>query len=125
MSEDKTTAHWIEDHHTNQMYRDWITDIHDADSLPPEILALRTQGPWAVEVREVNLGDPSARLSMPDGSSATIGISLRQLRERFGGDEGYLNEPATGRVHVSLAEWKNRDPDTTFLHIKLTRRRAR
>lgn len=40
------------------------------------------------------------------------GLTLEMLRERLGGDEGYLSHPDAGRFFVSLYEWKN-EPSTT------------
>ena len=125
MSEDKSTSQWISENHTTPLYHQWLKDVDDPTDLPPDILALRGSRP-TVQITEVNLGDPSGRMSMPDGSSATIGVSLRELRERFGGDEGFLHPPSSDQpVPISLAKWKGRDPDTTFLHISMIQKPVR
>jgi hypothetical protein len=125
VNDDRTTSQWITENHTSAEYQQWVNDVEDEADLPPDILALRGSPP-TVRIVEVSLSDHSGRLSMPDGSTATIGVSLRELRERFGGDEGVLHPPSCEQpVAISLAKWKGRDPDTTFLRISLIQKPIR
>ncbi|WP_143658101.1 hypothetical protein [Embleya scabrispora] len=46
---------------------------------------------------------------------------LADLVERFGGYEFDLPaaEPQFGAVHVSLEPWRDRDPETTYLTVRI------
>lgn len=57
------------------------------------------------------------RRSKREGSGKT-GISLAQLRQMFGGDEGEMADPYHGKMHrISLRPWDDADAEKTFLHI--------
>jgi hypothetical protein len=45
-----------------------------------------------------------------------LGRTLADMRAQFGGDEGFVNGPEPqGRFAVSLAPWRDADPDRTRL----------
>ncbi len=59
--------------------------------------------------------DPRYQLASGKGNK---GLSIAQLRKRFGGDEGEIPDPYHGDMHhISLKPWANEDPEKTFLHI--------
>ncbi len=60
-------------------------------------------------------GDPRYQLASGKGDK---GLSIAQLRKRFGGDEGEISDPYHGHLHhISLKPWANKDPEKTFLYI--------
>ena len=60
-------------------------------------------------------GDPRYQAANGKGER---GLSVAQLRKRFGGDEGEIPDPIYGQMHhISLKQWANEDPETTFLRI--------
>ena len=119
MSEQKTTAEWLDEQRDTPLGRAWIEG-------PAPALRQAVAGRHTVEVTEVARGETSAQMSMPDGTSTTRGISLGELRKRFGGDEGHVTNPLTGEtVAVSLARWKGRDPDSTIISIRVRFREQR
>ena len=68
-----------------------------------------------VAVREI---DQSFRVQLPDGTTGRIGYRLSELVEMFGGYHGVMTHPKTGRgVAISLDEWRDSDPETTFLEV--------
>ncbi len=54
---------------------------------------------------------------MASGEDLRLGFSLRELRERFGGDEGDVWDPWGNCHHVSLQPWLKADPDSAILEI--------
>lgn len=58
--------------------------------------------------------------TLPSGDVVYRGTSLRTLRERLGGHEGEATDHWGGRHQISLAEWRDADPDTTFLGISFS-----
>lgn len=47
------------------------------------------------------------------------GISLAQMRRTLGGDEGFLPDPFSGRMHaISLRSWAGDDPEDTFVQVR-------
>lgn len=65
-------------------------------------------------------GDPSFQGVDPeDGQTKNKGQSLAYMRQVFKGDEGDLRDPLAGTMHhISLAQWVDKDPDKTFIHIR-------
>ena len=79
--------------------------------------SLTTTTPGTVEFKLVSFltGDPAYQKA--DGSG-NLGMSIAQLRNLFGGDEGEIVDPFKQEVHpISLKPWTNADPDQTFLHF--------
>ena len=74
--------------------------------------------PRSVQARVEVLPPPLRRPhTLPSGEVGYHGFSLRELRERFRGDEGEVVDPWGGHHRVSLSEWSSTDPDQTFLDI--------
>jgi hypothetical protein len=68
-----------------------------------------------VSVRRIN---QAASIQLPDGTSGRLGYRLSELLEQFGGYEGVMTHPRTGRdVVISLEEWRGDDPETTYLEV--------
>lgn len=67
-------------------------------------------GRWEVLLEEVARGEAEQTLS--DGTRRLPGQTLAELRSRLGGDEGELGDPRHGRHRVSLARWRDADPQT-------------
>ena len=68
-----------------------------------------------VAVRQI---DQAISVRLPDGTTGRIGYRLSELIEMFGGYEGVMTHPKTERdVVVSLEEWRNSDPETTYLEV--------
>lgn len=53
-----------------------------------------------------------------DGGLVRLGYSLRQLRERFAGEEGEICDPWGTPHPLSLAPWADADPDATWLNVE-------
>ena len=48
-----------------------------------------------------------------------MGMSISQLRQSFGGDEGEIFDPFQQLPHpISLGQWADLDPDKTFLQFR-------
>src|SRR5262245_21264401 len=112
MADPKSTYEWLKEHHNDARYSSWIKDAEEG---------FLAEGTHTIEVFEVTPGDPKAmQWAMPDGTSAVVGVPLREIRKKLGGDEGYWTNPADGApMKVSLAQWKDRDPDTTLLFVRI------
>jgi hypothetical protein len=53
-----------------------------------------------------------------EGRTLLRGRKLSSLLEDFGGYEGEVTQPTTGRTFtVSLETWRGRNPDSTWLEI--------
>lgn len=70
-------------------------------------------------VEEIALDDPRAYGPLPGGGTIRVAKSLREAREQFGGDEFALPINMLGHdsVLISLAEFRDRDPDDTYVVI--------
>jgi hypothetical protein len=69
-----------------------------------------TPGRVELHLRAVSHDEPAATLA--DGRLATH-WTLSRLRERFGGDQGYLTDPYhRGRHAVHLGRWADANPET-------------
>ena len=54
----------------------------------------------------------------PTGPRSSTG-SRAEYRAQFGGDEGQIEHPISGEmVPVSLAKWKNSNPDDTYIIVR-------
>lgn len=72
-------------------------------------------GRVAVQIVDFQDGDPQHQLKDGQGNR---GISMSQLRKKFGGDEGEITDPHRGELHhISLKPWLDKDPEKTFLKI--------
>ncbi len=68
-----------------------------------------------VRITAFQKDDPRYQLASGKGNK---GLSIAQLRKRFGGDEGEIPDPYLGHMHhISLKPWANEDPEKTFLQI--------
>jgi hypothetical protein len=68
-----------------------------------------------VLVREI---DHTLTVRLPDGTTGRIGYRLSELLEMFGGYQGVMTHPKSGEdVVISLDEWRNSDPETTYLEV--------
>jgi hypothetical protein len=47
-------------------------------------------------------GDPQLKAPTPTGGTIQTGIPIEELRERIGGDEGYLEGPTGERHFISI-----------------------
>jgi hypothetical protein len=58
-----------------------------------------------------------------EGTDYPASATLRAWLQRFGGVEGELRDPSDpNRYHaISLAEWTDRDPDSTWLSVVFER----
>jgi len=66
-------------------------------------------------------GEEPPRPGLPNSPSATRPMTLREFRERLGGDTGHLPDPETGKLRfVSIEQWANDDPDETYVMPVLT-----
>lgn len=55
---------------------------------------------------------------LPADAYENTGMSLADARKRLGGDEGVVRDGLKGLAHqISLRQWANADPDTTFIRI--------
>jgi hypothetical protein len=81
----------------------------DLNNLPVE---------FKLQVVAFNADDAShPTVTMGDGSVRPAGLSIAELRKRFGGDEGEVRD-LSGKTHfVSLKPWADSDPDKTFIII--------
>ena len=59
--------------------------------------------------------DPPPGLGLGDSPSVTRPQTLRQFRERLGGDEGELRGPRGDLHFVSLRAWQDEDPERTLV----------
>lgn len=74
-------------------------------------------GAVTVSVTAFQAGDP--KFQRGGGQSGNRGMRLADLRKQFGGDEGDVMDPHLGQKHhVSLKQWANSDPGTTYLEIQ-------
>ncbi|QBD78647.1 hypothetical protein EPA93_22710 [Ktedonosporobacter rubrisoli] len=72
-------------------------------------------GNVTVHIVAFQKGDPRYQFASGKGDK---GLSIAQLRKRFGGDEGEIPDPYSGQMHpISLKPWADKDPEKTFLHI--------
>jgi hypothetical protein len=62
-------------------------------------------------------GDRDRPVTETKGSARTMGYTLRQLRKRVGGDEGFIRDAAGVSHKVSLRPWAQFDPDQTRLLV--------
>ena len=61
---------------------------------------------------------PESREIIVDGRKLLRGRTLASFIRRFGGYEGKVPHPTTGeRFTVSLEQWRNRQPDSTWLEL--------
>ena len=68
-----------------------------------------------VEIKEVSA---EARQITIEGRALLRGQTLGSLLDEFGGYEGQVTQPTTGRrFDVSLEAWRDRDPSSTWLEI--------
>ena len=74
-------------------------------------------GTHTMEVVDFQAGDPRFEVMRSDGVITTLGVSVAQLRERFGGDECTITGPDGEQYQLSLAPWSATNPDTTYLRM--------
>ena len=108
----------------------WVTRTRDAASpTPEEIEALHEvrerlrDVPGRTELRVVvwRKGEEPLGPGLPDSPSSTRPMTLREFRERLGGDTGHLPDPERGELHfVSIEQWANENPDETYVMPVLT-----
>ncbi len=72
---------------------------------------------YHMEIFEFQDGDPTYQHTRPDGSVGPMGTSLAHLQQRLGGEEGDYRGLSGEIYHISLAPWKGKDPEKTFLHM--------
>jgi len=78
---------------------------------------------FQLEVFAAPRGHASTTFQAPDGTKVQRGKTLREYREKFGGDEGQVEHPITGAmVPVSLERWKSSDPDNTIIVVSFSNR---
>lgn len=90
---------------------------------PEEIEALRQvrervreiPGRTEVQVFVWRKGEEPPGPGLPDSPSSTRAMTLREFRERLGGDTGHLPD-RRGELHfVSIEQWANDNPDETYV----------
>jgi len=65
------------------------------------------------EVRDLS----EVRVDLPEGPVVKA-VTLEKLIAQIGGLEGYIRDPVSKELRtVSLAAWKDRDPETTWLSV--------
>lgn len=78
-------------------------------------------GKVSVEIQHFTKGDPRFQDRLDDGTVVYRGISIRELKEKFGSGDGtsiIMEDPFIHEKHtISLADWSNDDQDNTFLFI--------
>ena len=67
----------------------------------------------------VAIGDGNSAWKPAGDSEAPnqAGSTLRELRRRIGGDEGFVHDATGVRYRVSLRQWSDFDPDLTRLLV--------
>jgi hypothetical protein len=93
------------------------------DKQPKRTTTIRTAkagrpGEAWVEIREFQKGDPAYQTTV-NGKPASQGLSLADIRKDFGGkDEGYYQDVTGAQHFISLAAWKDANPDATYLNMR-------
>ena len=59
-------------------------------------------GTARLQVSYLRKGDPGFKRLMPSGDEVIMGIPLEKLRERLGGNEGYVIGPTGEQHHVAI-----------------------
>ena len=73
---------------------------------------------YTMEVFEFQDGDPTFQHTSSDGTIMPGGISVAQLQQRLGGNEGEYRGLSDETYHISLAAWEGKDPEKTFLQMR-------
>jgi hypothetical protein len=95
-------------------YRGRLQDRPKAD--PEQWARLKHTRVDRMELHAINVGDPY--WGVPSDEDDLPGCSLREMRERLGGDEGFLTDDEGRQHRVSLRQWRTADPDRTRIVVK-------
>lgn len=72
---------------------------------------------YTMEVFDFQEGDPTYQQTLSDGTIIPGGISIAQLQQRLGGDEGVYTGPSGETYHISTTVWEGKDPEKTLLRM--------
>lgn len=79
---------------------------------------VRIDADFLIKVHVFSANDANApKTKTAEGESKIGGISLSEIRQRFGGNEFDIKDPSGKSHHVSLLEWADANPDEVFVQI--------
>jgi hypothetical protein len=87
----------------------------------PPLVPNYDPGEMKVTVECFKAGDPKYETVNEDGTITRRGLTIAQVRNIIGGDEGTFQDVVTGRkIPLSLKQWVNEDPNNTYLLIRVS-----